>query len=400
MEKISSNQKHDGQTFLYAGARAIERASFYGFRSIITLYMVHRIGISEKDASIIYGAFIGSFMISQIFGALLGDLLIGNKKAMLFGGMLQALGAFILCIPSTLALYTGLVVTTLGIGLFSPNILSTYGKLFLNKFKLIDSAFTIFYVAVNVGAFIGILLISSIGDPNYTLGFITVGVLMVVSVIILFLSKTEEIIIIEKNSISVKNRIFKIFISILCLGIFWRMFMDSGYKLSLIENQLQNVISGYKLQMLNPFFVTFFGCIAGVAWSFFYVPQLKKWAAGFLLAGAAYGVFLLMSDGPSYSNLFIYGLSTLLLSVAEILIAPVLYSILAKNTKPKYLAIAISFAAVPSTFIQYFIGTSASIYIEKFAFQLGAIILGGIGMMILIYILIKKPAPVFEENVS
>jgi POT family proton-dependent oligopeptide transporter len=399
MEKISPDLKHDRQTFIYAGARALEKASFYGIRSILVLYMIRGpIGLAEENAQTIYGAFVGSFIISQVMGALLGDLLIGNKKAMLLGGLLQALGAFTLSIPSTSALYIGLVAIALGTGLFSPNIQSIYGKFFLNKLKLIDSGFTLFYVVVNIGSGIGIGLIMFIGEPNFTLGFIAAGILMLASVAILFFNKKEDIFITEeKHTANLNQRILTIVITIIGLALFWKIREYGGYKLFSIEQQLMNSASVPVL--ISAFFTILIGCIASVIWSFYYVPQLKKWATGFLLAGAGYGVALIISDQVS-PNMFIYILSMLLLSISEILIVPILYSTLTRNTKPKYLAIIIALAGLPAMIMNYMSNLSWRIYMEQFGLHFATVVLGGIGVIVFAYILFKKKDPAIEQDPS
>ena len=97
--------------------------------------------MDSTEALVIYGWFAGSVVFSQILGALLGDLLIGNKKSIIIGGIIQSLGAFALCIPTTYGLYAGLFLIVLGNGFFTPNIISNYGKSYLNKTKLLDAGF-------------------------------------------------------------------------------------------------------------------------------------------------------------------------------------------------------------------------------------------------------------------
>jgi POT family proton-dependent oligopeptide transporter len=402
MKKILSNQHHNSLTFIYAGARALERASFYGLRSILVLYMVHGPSqLPEQNASVIYGAFIGSLMLSQIVGALFGDLLIGNKKALLIGGLLQAFGAFTLCIPSITALYTGLLAVAIGTGLFSPNILCIYGKLYLNKFKLVDSAFTLFYVAVNFGSLIGILLIGFVGEPHYTLGFVASGSLMLITVAVLFFTKEEKVIHAGAMAVGLTGRIFNTVIAIFCLGVFWKMYEFGGYKLLLIEQQLRSNLSDHPyLNNLSSTGVLISGSIAAILWSFLYVSQLKKWALGFLLAGAANGILLLTSGQGTSPSLPIYTLSVFTISISEVLIAPILYSILTKNTNPKYLAIVIALVGLPTAILNYSINVAWYTYIEKSGFEFSSIILGGIGVCIMVYLLLYKRRHTIEEDIN
>ena len=179
MDKIQ-NQKHTIETLYYSISRMLERASYYGFRALVVLYMVgETLKMERTEALTIYGWLIGSLVFSQIIGGLFGDLLIGNKKSIIIGGIIQAIGAFSLCIPSTNGLYLGLFCVVLGSGFFTPNLISNFGKSYLNKTKLLDSGFTIFYLAINLGSFLGILLIGYIGETyGYNIGFVLSGILM------------------------------------------------------------------------------------------------------------------------------------------------------------------------------------------------------------------------------
>src|SRR5690606_19783790 len=133
----------------------LERASYYGFRILLILYMTGEIIKMDRTESLsVFGWFAGSLMVSKIIGALLGDLVIGNRKTLILGGVIQAFGTFCLYIPSTTGLYLGLFLVVIGNGFYTPNMTANFGKLYLNKIKLLDSGFTIFYLAINLGAFL------------------------------------------------------------------------------------------------------------------------------------------------------------------------------------------------------------------------------------------------------
>jgi POT family proton-dependent oligopeptide transporter len=401
MEKISPDLKHGRQAFMYAAARILEKASFYALRGILLLYMINGpIGLSEENAQTIYGAFAGSFILSQIMGALLGDLLIGNKKAMITGGLLQAFGAFTLCIPSTGALYGSLVAIALGTGLFSPNIVSNYGKLFLNKFKLFGSAFTMLYLAVILGALIGSALASFIDASNYTLGFIVAGILMLGSVTLLFFTKKEEITIVETSSIPLKRRIFNIVIAIVCLGLFWEIYWYGTNTFSFLLAKYSLPNPGLS-NIVQPCGTIFFSIIACFVWSFFYAPLLKRLATGLLLAAAGCGTLLFVSTQFFEIDRIPYILSFFLFGISEILVAPVFYSILTKNANPKYLAIVIALAGLPTMILNNYISPSWNIYSERLGLHFATVVLGGIGVIIFAYTLLKeKKKPSIEQHAS
>ena len=172
MERIL-NQHHNLNSFTYVFSRLFERAAYYGLRTLIILYLT---GVSFKmstdEVFVFYSWFTTALIFSGVIGAVLGDLVIGNKKAMILGGVLQTIGAFALCLPTHIALYIGLGLVVLGGGLYTSNLISSFGKSYLNRHKLLDSAFLIKYFAVNLGSFIGVLSIGYIGETyNYNYGF-------------------------------------------------------------------------------------------------------------------------------------------------------------------------------------------------------------------------------------
>ncbi|MCB0855951.1 MAG: MFS transporter, partial [Bacteroidetes bacterium] len=100
MQKIL-NQKHNKHTFTFASSKLLERTAYYGIRSLLVLYMVKAsLSIPEEEALQIYGWFTSAVIFAQILGAVLGDLILGSKRAVIVGGLTQAIGAFVLCIPS------------------------------------------------------------------------------------------------------------------------------------------------------------------------------------------------------------------------------------------------------------------------------------------------------------
>lgn len=111
-------QSHTLSAFLYAISNGIERASYYGIRSLLILYMLgETLQMSNKEALTFYGWFTLSFYFSKVLGALLGDLLIGNKTAIIIGGFLQAIGCFLLCFNSMAFLYASVIFLVIGNGL-------------------------------------------------------------------------------------------------------------------------------------------------------------------------------------------------------------------------------------------------------------------------------------------
>ncbi|WP_299781304.1 MFS transporter [uncultured Formosa sp.] len=351
MEKIQ-NQKHSIETFYYSLARMIERASYYGLRALVVLYMTGEIlKMDTTEALVIYGWFTGSLVFSQILGGLLGDLVIGNKKSIIIGGVVQALGAFTLCIPSTYGLYIGLFLIVLGSGFYTPNIIANYGKSYLNKTKLLDAGFTIFYLAINIGAFLGSFLIGYSGEEfGYNIGFVISGLLILISLIPIIKTKEKELPIGEK--ISIGKRVLTIAMAFIIVGLFWGIYEISNIRILDLQIQLgENSTLGISKSMwqsLNSVFTLPISLIAIIIWTYFYNSQFFKLLIGFIFGAVAFGIILFIPEIPEEKHTIYFIASMLFLAISEIHIAPIIHSILTKYSNPKYLAILISVAFVPT----------------------------------------------------
>jgi POT family proton-dependent oligopeptide transporter len=361
MEKIQ-NQKHSIETFYYSLARMLERASYYGFRALVVLYMTGEIlKMDRTEALSIYGWFAGSMVFSQIIGGLFGDLLIGNKKAIIIGGIIQAIGAFSLCIPSTTGLYLGLFLVVLGSGFFTPNILSNFGKSYLNKTKLLDSGFTIFYLAINLGSFLGISLIGYSGEKfGYNIGFVISGILMLLSIVPIIISKefnSEEF---EKGETSISKRILNILIAFIVVGVFWGIYEISNIRIFDLQMQFSEIsawnISKSLWQTIGSIFTLPISLVAIVLWTFFYSSQFFKLMVGFIFGAISFGILFLIPEIPTENHTITYLISLVFLGISEIHIAPIIHSILTKYTNPKYLAILMSLAFLPTRLISLIFG--------------------------------------------
>ena len=361
MEKIQ-NQKHTNETFYYAISRLFERASFYGFRSLLVLYMIgETLQMNSADALNIYGLLVGSLVFSQIIGALFGDLLIGNKKSIIIGGIIQAIGAFSLCIPSTNGLYVGLFFVILGSGFFTPNIISNFGKLYLNKTKLLDSGFTIFYLAINLGSFLGILLIAYIGKTfGYDIGFITSGILILVSLIPILFTTEKAPNEIEKSEVPASKRALTILIALIVVGLFWGMYEIATLRVFDIQVQLSEIsaleMSKGIWQSIASIFTLPIALIAIILWTYFYTNPFFKLMLGFIFGVLSFGLLFLIPEIPTEKHAITYLLSLFFLAISEIHIAPIVHSILTKYSNPKYLAILISLAFLPTRVISLIFG--------------------------------------------
>lgn len=352
MERIK-NQTHSKETFLLASSRTLERGAYYGLRTIIVLHMLGEVLKMESvEALNIYGWFIGALLFSQIIGAIVGDLLIGNKKAFIIGALLQALGAFSFCIPSTAGLYIGLLLVILGGGFYTPNILSAFGKLYLNKTKLLDAGFTIFYFAASLGAFVGVLSISYIGDnSSLNMGFITAGILMLLSIIPMLFYTQKETQSVAEKTVKIHWQIIYVFLGLIFFGLFWATYELGSIRLFDLELKFSEIstlnISRSTFSSLNSFFILPISIFVIILWTLFYNHTFFKLIIGFLFGTLFFGTLFLIPEFPSEHHIIPFLLAFLFLSIAEIHIAPSVYTILTKYANQKYLAILMSLSFVP-----------------------------------------------------
>lgn len=397
MEKIQ-NQKHAKETLYYSISRMLERASYYGFRALVVLHMIgETLKMENKEALSIYGWFTASLVFSQIIGALVGDLIIGNRKSIIIGGIMQAIGAFSLCISSTAGLYLGLFLVVLGSGFFTPNIISNFGKLYLNKTKLLDSGFTIFYFAINLGSFLGVLLIGYLGEKyGYNIGFIVSGILILISLVPIIISQEKALVEIEKNEFSINKRVLSILIAFVVVGLFWGFYEISSIRTFDLQLQLSEIstlnIPKHLWQSINSIFILPIGLIAIILWTYFYSSQFFKLMLGFVFGVISFGILFLIPEVPTEEHTITYLISLLFLGISEIHVAPIVHSILTKYSNPKYLAILVSLAFLPTRLISLVFGLFYDRIYDNpmLGLKIGIIGMAVVGIGLIGYLILNK----------
>jgi POT family proton-dependent oligopeptide transporter len=171
-----------------------ERFSYYGMRALLVLFMVDAVrggmGLTEKVATAIYGLYTAAVYLMSLPGGWLADRLWGAQRAVWYGGIIIALGHFTLAIPRHETFYLGLVFVVIGSGILKPNMSALVGELYPEGGTRRDAGFTIFYMGVNLGAFIGPMVCSTLGEKvNWHYGFGAAGVGMVLGLIQFKLSR-------------------------------------------------------------------------------------------------------------------------------------------------------------------------------------------------------------------
>lgn len=166
-----------------------ERFSYYGMRALLMLYMTTAaaaggLGFDNKKAAAIYGAYTGSVWLTSIPGGWIADNVLGARRAVLLGGIIIALGHYLMAVPTNFTFFMGLVLIVLGTGLLKPNVSAIVGGLYSPEDQRRDAGFSIFYMGINLGAFIAPLICGFLGEKvNWHLGFGAAGVGMTLGII-------------------------------------------------------------------------------------------------------------------------------------------------------------------------------------------------------------------------
>ncbi|HXJ30991.1 MAG TPA: peptide MFS transporter [Gemmatimonadales bacterium] len=166
-----------------------ERFSYYGMRAFLILYMTAAVangglGFDDKHAATVYGNYVGAVWLTPIVGGFIADRLLGQYRSVLLGGSIIALGHFTLAFKTLSTFYAGLVLIVIGTGLLKPNVSTIVGSLYEDGDARRDAGFSVFYMGINLGAFIGPLIAGGLAQRvNWHLGFAMAGFWMVLGLI-------------------------------------------------------------------------------------------------------------------------------------------------------------------------------------------------------------------------
>lgn len=161
-----------------------ERFSYYGMRALLVLYMVGPLMFSTEKASQIYGWYTGLVYLTPLLGGYIADRYLGQRKSIIIGGTLMAIGHFAMAFPSMPFFFGAMILLIMGNGFFKPNISTVVGSLYEQNDPRRDGGFTIFYMGINVGAFFSPLICSTLGEKvGWHWGFGAAGVGMVLGLV-------------------------------------------------------------------------------------------------------------------------------------------------------------------------------------------------------------------------
>lgn len=167
-----------------------ERFCYYGMRVLLTLYLVKSLMKGDAQAALIYGAYTGLVYAAPILGGRMADRFLGYRYAVILGGLLMAIGEFLILGGGEQMLMIGMGALIIGNGYFKANISTIVGKLYKDGDARRDSGFTIFYIGINIGALLATTVVAYVGETyGFHWGFGLAGVGMLAGILIFYLNR-------------------------------------------------------------------------------------------------------------------------------------------------------------------------------------------------------------------
>jgi len=368
-----------------------ERFSYYGMRGILVLYVASSataidpgLGWTNKNALILYGWYTMLVYVASIPGGWIADKFLGQKKTVMLGGLLLCFGHGILAVPEDWAFFTGLVLIILGVGGLKPNISTMVGGLYKKGDTRRDSGFTIFYIGINIGAFLASITVGLVAYYyGWHYGFGLAGLGMLIGQAVFFwgqkflegvgeFSGGNKVTQQEReaakkplNKIE-KDRVIVLLISFLIVVVFWGAFEQAGGLMNLYTDAKVDRSTDFSwleeipaavFQSLNAGYIIVFGTIIGGFWIWWKKKgkessSLFKMAIGTIIMGLGY-VFMMFASQEASSEVFGKAAMTwvflayLFHTIGELCTSPVALSFITKLAPLKYASImmGIYFAA-------------------------------------------------------
>ncbi|HEY6004381.1 MAG TPA: peptide MFS transporter [Anaeromyxobacter sp.] len=164
-----------------------ERFSYYGMRAILVLYLVNVLRWDAARAASLYGTYTMAVFLTPLVGGYLADRWIGTRRSLVIGGVIISAGHFTLALPGMATFYAGLVLIVIGTGFFKANVSTQVGQMYGKGDPRRDSAFTIYYMGINTGAFLGPIVCGALAQSDrfgWHWGFAAAGVGMVIGLVV------------------------------------------------------------------------------------------------------------------------------------------------------------------------------------------------------------------------
>lgn len=363
-------KKHPKGLYLLFFVEMWERFSYYGMRALLVLYMVDAgaLAFSVEKAGKIYGLYTGLVYFTPLIGGYIADKYLGQRACIFIGAVIMAIGHFVMAFEPLPFFYTALGLIIIGNGFFKPNISTTVGQLYEQNDPRRDGAYTIFYMGINLGAFMSPFICGTLGEKvGWHYGFAAAGVGMVIGLIIYMWGGNKylgdigkkpkegsERAIHSKDPLTTeeKQRLVVICVLTFFSVFFWAAFEQAGSSLALFaKSETNRMIFGWEVpasffQALNPLFIMIFAPIMAMLWSYLgrrkmdpsaplkFVFALTLLGTGFIVMALAAKVYIAAGPVSVFWLVAVFWFHT----IGELCLSPVGLSMVTKLSPVKFVS--------------------------------------------------------------
>jgi len=414
-----------------------ERMSYYGMRALLVLYMTKYLFVDparshatlgydalhrlielafgpqnvQQLASQVYGIYTGLVYLTPFFGGLLADTLLGQRKTVYVGGVLMMIGHFLMAVESLF--FLALFFLILGNGCFKPNISTQVGRLYGAEDHRRDGAFTIFYMGINLGAFIAPFVCGTLGQRlGWHYGFMAAGVGMGAGLVVYYFgqrylapdTRGTDAAAAAHAPLLPEERLGIWALVILCAlnVVFWAVYEQQGNTMQLwADGRTDWHFFGLDLpstwyQSFNPFMIFVFAPLLNLAWGWLSKrgrepTTVVKMATGCLLLGAGYvvmiGAALAVPPGTHGSLLWLVG-ATFTFTIGELYLSPIGLSLVTKVAPKRYVSRLMGMwflSAFLGNYLSGFLGTFYSVLEGNVFFALLAVLAATTGIIMWLF---------------
>ena len=345
-----------------------ERFSYYGMRAFLILYMTAPavaggLAFEVPRAGSLYGTYVGSVWFATIFGGIVADRWLGAYRSVLYGGIIIALGHFTLAFKALPLFYVGLALIVLGTGLLKPNATTMLGSLYEERDARRDAGFSIFYMGINLGAFIGPIIAGALAQKvDWHLGFACAGIGMTLGLIQYVIGRDRLRPTLERRAVRAQSdapslgftrqewaRMGAVLVFFVFAAIFWAAYEQAASTLNLFADRYADrTVFGWTVPTswfvsIQAMFVILLSPVFAWLWVWLGPREPStpvKFAFGLLFAGLSFvlllpaGAMAQRGGGVLVSSLWLVA-AYFLQVVGELCLSPVGNSVVTKLAPPR-----------------------------------------------------------------
>jgi POT family proton-dependent oligopeptide transporter len=352
---MSTRRVHPPGLYVLFCTELWERYCFYALASTITLYMDEALRLPSDVIGTVYGGYLGAVYFMPLLGGLAGDRWLGYHRAVVAGAVMMGLGQVTLALGTLPTFYAALALLAAGAGFVKPNISNMVGNLYHDRPELRDSAFNIFYMGINIGAFLAPVCVAFLRHRyGWSVAFLSAALAMVFALVVFIGFRTHLAAASSPESAAgptggtdpagARARVVALLVVFAIVVAFWIAFYQNGFTLTLwARDNTDTSLSPELYYSTNPLFIVLFSPVLVWVWSRLRrsgkePATVAKMVIGMLLTVATFGVMaaagIAGGDTGRVSPVWLVS-AYWLISMAEICLSPMGLSLVTKVAPPR-----------------------------------------------------------------